>query len=81
MLRILKSREWFAADDFPIAVERREPQTPFPPHKHEFSEIVFITGGKGRHVVGRESWPLTAGDVFVIGGTQAHAYRNLENCG
>lgn len=79
MLRILKSREWFANDAFPIAVERREPQTPFPSHRHEFSEIVFITGGKGLHVVGSESWPLTAGDVFVIGGPQTHAYRNLEN--
>jgi AraC-like DNA-binding protein len=79
MLRTLKGREWFAADGFPIAVERREPQTPFPPHKHDFSEIVFITGGKGVHVVGRETWPLAAGDVFVIGGPQAHAYRNLDN--
>jgi len=79
MFRTLKIREWFAPDGFPIAVERREPQTTFPPHKHEFSEIVFITGGKGQHVVGRETWPLGAGDVFVIGGSQAHAYRDLDN--
>ena len=79
MSRILKSREWFTADAFPIAVERREPQSPFPPHSHEFSEIVFIVGGKGRHLIQRESWPLTAGDVFVIGGSQVHAYRKLEN--
>lgn len=79
MLRTLKSQEWFAADHFPIAVERREPQSAFPPHKHEFSEIVLITGGKGQHVVGRESWPLTAGDVFVIGGERAHVYRHLDN--
>ena len=74
----LKSSEWFAGG-FPIAVERREPQKSFPPHKHEFSEIVIITGGKCLHIVGRESWPLSAGDVFVIGGPQAHAYRDLEN--
>jgi AraC-like DNA-binding protein len=79
MLRTLKGREWFASDGFPIAVERREPQSPFPPHKHDFSEIVLITGGKGRHVVGRETWPLAAGDVFVIGGRQAHVYRELDN--
>ena len=79
MLRTLKNREWFAADGFPIAVERREPQSVFPSHKHEFTEIVFVTGGKGRHVVGRETWPLVAGDVFVIGGPQAHAYRDLDN--
>jgi len=79
MLRTLKSREWFAADGFPIAVERREPQSAFPPHKHEFSEIVFITSGRGLHKVGRETWPLVAGDVFVIGGPQTHAYGSMQN--
>lgn len=78
MLRTLKSSEWFSADGFPIAVERREPQAAFPPHKHEFSEIVLITGGEGLHVVGRQSWPLAAGDVFVIGGPRGHAYRDLK---
>lgn len=78
MLRTLKSNEWFPSDGFPITVERREPQVAFPPHKHEFSEIVLVTGGEGSHVVGRESWPLSAGDVFVIGGPRAHAYRQLR---
>lgn len=78
MLRTLKSNEWFPLDGFPIAVERREPQGEFPPHKHEFSEIVLVTGGEGLHVVGREAWPLAAGDVFVIGGPRGHAYRDLK---
>ena len=79
MLRTLKNREWFAADGFPLAVERREPQSAFPKHKHEFSEIVIVTGGKGRHVVGCDNWTLTTGDVFVIGGPQTHAYRDLND--
>jgi AraC-like DNA-binding protein len=79
MLRTLKNREWFGTDGFPIAVERREPQAAFPPHRHEFSEIVFITGGSARHVVRRESWQLGAGDVFVIGGRQSHVYRDRDN--
>ena len=79
MFRTLRSVDWFPADGFPIAVEWRKPQEPYPRHKHEFSEIVIVTGGKGLHVVGRESWPLAAGDVFVLGGPQAHEYRDLEN--
>jgi AraC-like DNA-binding protein len=79
MVRLLKNREWFADDDFPVRVERREPQMEFPPHKHEFSEIVLVTGGSGLHVVGDESIPLSAGDVFVIGGPQVHTYRNLKD--
>jgi AraC family L-rhamnose operon transcriptional activator RhaR/AraC family L-rhamnose operon regulatory protein RhaS len=78
MFCILKSVDWFHADGFPVAIERREPQGPFPPHKHEFSEIVIVTGGKGLHVVGRESWSLGAGDVFVIGGPRVHEYGALE---
>ena len=78
MLRTLKSSEWFSLDGFPIAVERREPQGEFPPHKHEFTEIVLVTGGEGLHVVGREAWPLAGGDVFVIGGPRGHAYRDLK---
>src|ERR1700712_1640534 len=79
MLKTLKSRDWFSVGGVAIAVERREPQEPFPRHKHEFSEIVVVTGGKGEHRVGKQVLPLSAGDVFVIGGPQAHEYRNLEN--
>ena len=46
---------------------------------HEFSEIVIITGGSGLHVTGRESWPLAAGDVFVIGGSRPHDYRDIHD--
>jgi AraC family L-rhamnose operon transcriptional activator RhaR/AraC family L-rhamnose operon regulatory protein RhaS len=74
----LKKHDWFPADGFPIVVLRREPQEPFGPHTHEFSELVIITGGHGLHVTGGESWPLAVGDVFVIGGTRPHEYRNLE---
>jgi AraC-like DNA-binding protein len=72
----LKSADWFQG--FPIAIEWRDPQEEFPPHNHDFSEIVIVTGGKGLHVTGRESWTLSAGDVFVIGGARAHAYRDLD---
>jgi len=76
--RVLKSRDWFRRDGVPIAVERRDPQEPFGLHAHEFSEIVIITSGRGIHVTGRESYPLTAGDVFVIGGSRPHDYHSME---
>ena len=77
-LRILKKEEWFHEDGFPISVERRDPQEPFGIHSHEFSEIVIITGGKGLHVTGEDSWQLAAGDVFVIGGSRPHDYLNMD---
>ncbi|HLP75291.1 MAG TPA: helix-turn-helix domain-containing protein, partial [Candidatus Paceibacterota bacterium] len=74
------AKDWFS-DAFPLSVERRDPQPEFPPHKHEFSEVVIVTNGSALHVTGRESWPLSAGDVFVIGGTRVHEYRELKNLG
>ena len=78
MIRTLRKEDWFHADGFPIVVARRDPQEPFGLHAHEFSEIVIITGGTGLHVTGRESWPLAAGDVFVIGGSRPHDYRDIH---
>lgn len=79
MHQILKTSEWFHTDGFPIAVERRNPQEPFGLHAHEFSELVVVTGGKGLHVTGAESWPLAAGDVFVISGNRPHHYDQMQN--
>lgn len=77
--RVLKTSEWFHADGFPIAVERRNPQEPFPMHAHEFSELVIITGGSGLHVTGGRAYPLAAGDVFVISGGRPHTYAELRS--
>ncbi len=78
MIRKLRTSDWFHPDGFPLAVERRDPQEAFGPHTHEFSEIVVVIGGRALHVTGRESWPICAGDVFVIGGARAHDYRDLD---
>lgn len=74
----LKLRDWLP-DAFPLSVVRRDPQPAFPPHKHEFSEVVIVTGGSGLHVTGRVSWQLSAGDVFVIRSGRVHQYRDLHD--
>jgi AraC family L-rhamnose operon transcriptional activator RhaR/AraC family L-rhamnose operon regulatory protein RhaS len=74
----LKRKDWFHPDGFPIAVERRDPQEPFGMHAHEFAELVIITAGRGVHVTGKESYPVSAGDAFVIGGSRQHDYHSME---
>lgn len=74
----LKCRDWFHADGFPIAIERRNPQAPFGLHAHEFSEVVIITSGQGMHITGKETYPLNAGDAFVIGGCRQHDYHSMH---
>jgi AraC family L-rhamnose operon transcriptional activator RhaR/AraC family L-rhamnose operon regulatory protein RhaS len=78
VVRTLLKKDWFHPDGFPISLERRDPQEPFGLHDHEFSEIVIITGGRGLHVTGEDSWQLSMGDVFVIGGSRPHAYLNID---
>lgn len=77
-LKILRKQDWFHPDGFPVVVERRDPQEPFGLHAHEFSEIVIITGGKGLHITGEDSYELQVGDAFVIGGTRPHDYLNMK---
>lgn len=78
MKRILKIRDWFHPDGFPVSVEKREPQGAFGPHTHEFTELVIVTGGKCLHVSGEDSTELTSGDVLVITGNREHEYREVE---
>ncbi len=79
MIQTLRTADWFHPDGFPVAVEPRNPQTPFELHDHEFCEIVVVTGGHGLHVTGKQSWTIAAGDAFVITGKRPHAYENLGN--
>lgn len=77
-MQVLRKQDWFHEDGFPIVVERRDPQEPFGLHRHEFSEIVIIMGGKGLHITGEDSYELTVGDTFVIGGARPHDYLNMD---
>lgn len=78
MIPKLKKQDWFHEDGFPIVVERRDPQEPFGLHCHEFMEIVIITGGEGLHITGEDSYSLSLGDAFVIGGDRPHDYLNMD---
>jgi AraC-like DNA-binding protein len=48
------------------------------PHYHDFSELVIVAGGRGRHVLQAESFPVSGGDVFVLQGRQVHCFRERE---
>ena len=78
MISVLLKKDWFHEDGFPVSVARRDPQEPFGLHAHEFSEIVIVTGGKGLHVTGEDSYELRTGDTFVIGGSRPHDYLDMK---
>ena len=49
------------------------------PHWHDFSELVIITSGFGRQVINDVSYPVSAGDVFVITGKNTHFFEDYQN--
>lgn len=81
VLDIAKKQEVFHTDGFPLSIMRFNPQPPLPPtpHTHEFTELVIITGGQGRHISGRSSYLVSTGDVFVICGSRSHSYIDMQD--
>jgi len=55
------------------------PQDPTIFHCHDFMELVCIESGQGVHFTKNESYPIAAGDVFVIRKHDAHGYSNTNN--
>ncbi len=47
-------------------------------HRHQFTELVFVTAGTAIHVVGATRRHLTTGDRFVIEGERRHAYHQTN---
>lgn len=51
----------------------------FPVHRHDFAELVIITKGSGVHQIEEKTYPIKAGDVYVIKGDTPHGFRNVKD--
>lgn len=78
IIRRLQKTDRFLHEGFPIAVERRGPLEPFGFQSHDFCEIVIVAGAKGVHTNGENSYRVSVGDTFVIGGDRPHDYLNMD---
>ncbi|MFT4175106.1 MAG: helix-turn-helix domain-containing protein [Luteolibacter sp.] len=47
-------------------------------HYHDFIELVMVLEGRGTHLLDGKPWPVSAGDVFVIQGSQIHSFRDRD---
>ncbi len=61
---------------YPLAISRIHSHAQCRLHTHEFSELVVVLRGRGLHVTPEASWPIGAGDAFVLHGAQVHGYEN-----
>ena len=68
----------FGNEDFPLNLSTLEDHPDYPLHVHDFSEIVIVLGGSGVNVINEESFPLKAGDVFVLHGNRPHGFRDTQ---
>ena len=78
MLRVLSRRQVFEDPAFPIRVMLME-QADLEIHSHDFMEQVVVLDGVGDHLFDRLVYPICAGEVFVVGGSHVHGYRNTSD--
>ena len=71
----------FLERNFPLNIFILEDHPDYPLHVHDFTSIVIILHGRGINVVGKEEFPVKAGDVFVHHGGRPHGYRDTANLG
>ncbi|MHC4885401.1 MAG: helix-turn-helix domain-containing protein [Planctomycetota bacterium] len=58
-----------------VSMNRMDGQEEMELHSHDFTEIVFVTGGRGLHETGQGAVPIGARNLFVIREGQVHGYR------
>lgn len=63
-------------DGLPLEIMHIERHGDLGLHTHQFSELVIVLKGSGLHMTPAGDYPITAGDVFVLHGDQAHGYRD-----
>jgi len=80
---------YFGATGFPLAVRRvsTDPEhTPSHPHdlteiehSHDFCELAVVTHGSAMHTLEGNTFPVTAGDVFLLQGRQRHYFFSRQH--
>ena len=50
-------------------------------HTHDFSELIIITAGGGTHWINGVTYPVIAGDIFLIQGNTEHYFEERHQLG
>lgn len=85
---LAKGKDYFGAHGYPITARRARTEPGRRPshayditeqdHYHDFSELVLVLEGQGVHRLGEEEFAVSAGDVFLIQGSQVHSFPNRQ---
>ena len=66
---------WLADISLPISVNYEDPQPAVSMHHHSFDELVIVLTGAAMHTIDDQSYPIKAGDVFVVKRGSIHNYQ------
>ncbi|MBO5668517.1 MAG: helix-turn-helix domain-containing protein [Lentisphaeria bacterium] len=84
---IANRADFFQKDGCPVALRTIQGDSPVQHegdltdirHTHDFSELIIITGGGGDHWINGVSYPVSAGDIFLIQGNTEHYFKRRHN--
>ena len=65
-------------ESFPLWVARDGVCTVCDWHTHAFVELAIVVAGHGVHETPDAAFAISAGDVFLVAGTEPHGYRDCE---
>lgn len=79
----LSGEEFFLDPDFRLSVvpansgyrERDWINYTYLPHRHDFAEMVLVSGGAGIQNIDGVDYPVRAGDLFLLDGECEHVFR------
>ena len=86
---IANRADFFPKDGCPIALRTIQGDQPIQHegdltdirHTHDFSELIIITAGGGTHWINGVTYPVTAGDIFLIQGNTEHYFEKRHQLG
>ncbi|MCX7846821.1 MAG: helix-turn-helix domain-containing protein [bacterium] len=72
---LVQSADRLKGDSLPLRYTQGR-NVNLPLHRHDCCELVIVLHGTATHVTDAGSFPLSAGDVFVLAPGQTHGYRD-----
>lgn len=75
MVRQLRRTQYIQDQNCPFSIGSYVHDAETAEHSHDFVELVYLVEGKAEHVFEGQSYPVGAGDVFIINPGEVHSYR------
>jgi AraC-like DNA-binding protein len=78
--RELNGKDFFESEEFPLSIFRMPYHAGLnPPHRHNFDELMIVSGGSATHHVPKKTTVLERGDVYFIPRGAVHSYDTKPN--